>query len=258
MPARLQQRHKLTPYAGRALCGAVAHDVRARRARVGQEPARARVRRTTAMSAAFRRARRSRVRAARRRGRRGERRVLRAEGEPAQGRRAGLARGRVHRSRQVDGRLGDAPPARPRARRARLVHRPARRAAASCAASTSTPRSSPATIPESCAIDACDLPGLPARRGAEQARVARDAAAHARSTGDAHNLFAIDARAAGDAPAAAHLSRTAASRGCASTARSSPTGSGCAASGDVDLGRGRARRHASSRAATCSSGRGTT
>ncbi len=44
--------------------------------------------------------------------------------------RAGLARGRVHRARQMDGRLGDAPAPRSRARRARLVHRPARRARA--------------------------------------------------------------------------------------------------------------------------------
>ena len=37
--------------------------------------------------------------------------------------RGGLERGRVHRRRQVDGRLGDPPPARARPR---LVHRPAR------------------------------------------------------------------------------------------------------------------------------------
>ena len=40
--------------------------------------------------------------------------------------RADLDRGQVHRTRQVDGRLGDAPPAR--RRRSRLVHRPSRRA----------------------------------------------------------------------------------------------------------------------------------
>ena len=46
-------------------------------------------------------------------------------------------------------------------------------------------------------------------------------------TGDSHNLVAVDGRAGGDAPAAPNLSRTAASRGCASTAKSLPTGRGC-------------------------------
>ena len=39
-PARLQQRHKLTPYAGRSLAGSGGDDVRSRRAGVGREPAR--------------------------------------------------------------------------------------------------------------------------------------------------------------------------------------------------------------------------
>ena len=39
-----------------------------------------------------------------------------------------VARWRIHRSRQVDGRLGNAPPPRSRCRRPRLVHRPSGRA----------------------------------------------------------------------------------------------------------------------------------
>ena len=63
-----------------------------------------------------------------------QRRVLRREGEPAPRPRRRVARARVHRSRQVDGRLGDAPHGPPtasrpvRQRRPRLVHRAARHA----------------------------------------------------------------------------------------------------------------------------------
>ena len=74
---------------------------------------------------------------------RGERRVLRREGEPPQARAGGVHSGQVHRSRQVDGRLGNAPP--PHAR-PRLVHRQARPAGRSSIRSSSTPRSSAATI----------------------------------------------------------------------------------------------------------------
>ena len=94
-------------------------------------------------------------------------------------RRAGLARGRVHRARQVDGRLGDAPPPRSRARRARLVHRPARRARASRAASTSTPRSSPATIRSRARSTRAISPGTAGGRRADAGAVARDPAASA-------------------------------------------------------------------------------
>ena len=121
---RLQHRHKLTPYARpdaarrrrrRRSCGArrVWDDGRLAR----QAPASCYERRFTDLD-------RSRRRAARRRGRRGQRRVLRARRRTCSrpSRRSSCPR-QVHRSRQVDGRLGDPPPARAGLR---LVHRPAR------------------------------------------------------------------------------------------------------------------------------------
>ena len=67
------------------------------------------------MRVAFTELDRSRRREARRRGALRQRRVLRAQGEPAQAGPRRLHRGQVHRARQVDGRLGDAPQARARA-----------------------------------------------------------------------------------------------------------------------------------------------
>jgi hypothetical protein len=56
-----------------------------------------------------------------------QRRVLRREGEPPPRARRGVARARVHRPRQVDGRLGDPPPPRARPRLVHRAPRPARR-----------------------------------------------------------------------------------------------------------------------------------
>ena len=206
--SRLHQRHKLTPYAGRSLFGDGAHDVRARRTRVGQRTGsraptaagcyeahrfvdldRSRVRARSAArwsppTTSSSRRRRSLITAAR----------------------AGVARRRVHRTRQVDGRLGDAPPARDlgpdahdwcivRLRRAGIV----RGVDVDTAFFTGN-------YPESCAIDACDLPGLPTPDELVRARVARVAAARRRSQATRTTSSPSTQRAGGDAPAAAHLS----------------------------------------------------
>ena len=81
-----------------------------------------------------------------------QRRLLRREGEPAQAEGGGVHRARVHRPRQMDGRLGVAPQARARTR---LLPRAPRRCRGSSAASWSTPRSSAATTPSHCSIEAC-------------------------------------------------------------------------------------------------------
>ena len=238
-PRRLQQRHKLTPYAGRTLFAVpcVTTFVRGERG-LGSTTAldARRIGGRLSMSAPFLDLRRSRLRAARRRGRRRQRRFFAPKENLIKARSAGLERGRVHRPRQMDGRLGDAPAPRSRPGRARLVHRPARRARASSAASTSTPRSSPATIPESCAIDVCDLPGMPASTRLADGAPWRELLARPPLEGDAHNLIA-DRRArrrrrtcgCGIYPG---RRRRAAAR---ATARSSPTGIGCGGSGEVDL-----------------------
>ncbi len=234
-PSRLQQRHKLTPYAGRRAarhvwsrrsCAASACGTRTGSTRAYGGP--------TAMSASFLDLvdlASERLGGA----------VVAANDEffaPKENLikagRAGLARGRVHRARQVDGRLGDAPPPR-RARRARLVHHPARRAAASSAASTSTPRIFKGNYPGGVRDRRAAIsPGMPTPDGAAARGVARGPAAHA-----ARRRRAQPRSRSTSAPAATHLRLrifpTAAWRGCASTARSSPTGSGCARRGDVDL-----------------------
>ena len=79
-----------------------------------------------------------------------------AEGEPRQGRGARLSRGRVHRPRQVDGRLGDPPPPR---RRLRLVPRPPRACPESSAASSWIRRTSTATFRQACSVEACEAAG---------------------------------------------------------------------------------------------------
>ncbi len=175
-----------------------------------------------------------------------------------QARAAGLARGRVHRARQVDGRLGDAPAARRRAvgRRARLVHHPSRRSRASCAASTSRRPSSQATIPEACAIDVCDLPGLPTVRDVGTAAwrelLAADRAQRRLAQPDCRSTQTRRRRTCGFG-----FFRTAAWRGFACTATSSPTGRGC---GDAatSIWRQPSTAASSSAAATCSTARATT
>src|SRR5262245_12508013 len=63
--------------------------------------------------------------AARRDGPRGQRRVLRAQGEPSRTGGAGVRRGPLHRSWQVDGRVGDPPKPLARVRLVRGAARPA-------------------------------------------------------------------------------------------------------------------------------------
>ena len=111
---------------------------------------------------------------------------------------------------------------------------PARRARASCAASTSTRRSSRATIPEACALDVCDLPGLPTPEdltGAPWREVAAaDAARPAIRTTSSPSTTRQRRRTCD-----CEFFPTAASRGCASTAMSWPTGTRLRQRGDVDL-----------------------
>ena len=166
-------------------------------------------------------------------------------------------RRQVHRPRQVDGRLGDAPP--PHAR-PRLVHRPARPAGHRPRRSSSTPRSSAATIP-TCSIEAAALPAAPTPDGCSarspwirvlpRVELARRHAEH---------VFAIDdARERASRTCASTSFPTAASRGCASTARSLPDWTRMlaprAATSISRRSRTAARRR---RAATCSSARAAT
>ena len=195
---------------------------------------------------------RSRVGAPRRRGRRRQRRVLRREGQPRQAGHAGLARGQVHRPRQVDGRLGDAPP--PRAR-PRLVHRPARASRHRARGSASTRRTSRATTPDRArsmsAIAAAPDPGPDEQPG-------RSCCPARRSRRDSENLFEVPQSAALDAPPPEHLSRRrrrAVPRGGRGRF---PTGSRSPAGAERSISRRSRTAASSSPRATCSSGRATT
>ena len=109
-------------------------------------------------------------------------------------------------------------------------------------------------FPEACAIDVCDAPAAGAG-GSRARRLARGAAAHRRSTGDAHNHFAV-AGAPRRRTCACGSFRTAASRACASTATSSPTGRVCACAA-TSISPPSNTAASSSAAATCSSDRAT-
>ena len=198
---------------------------------------------------------RSRLRAPRRRGALGQRRLLRAEGEPPQAARARVPRARVHRPRQMDGRLGVAPPphARPRRR-----DRPPRRSPASSAAWWWTPRSSAATTP----ITAPSRPAPPAPTPPSTSCSAPPRAGWrccpGRRSGATRRTSSRSTRPTGSRTSGSTSSRTAASPACACTATSSPTGEGSAGAGPRSISPPRRTAAGCSRAATCSSACATT
>ena len=128
--------------------------------------------------------------------------------------------------------------------------------AARSVASTSTRRSSRATIPESCAIDGCDLPGLPSAADDRACRLARDAAADAADRRRAQPASRSTARRR-QRICGCEFFPTAASRGCAPTARCRPTGIVCAVRA-TSISPPRRTAASSSPAATCFSDRATT
>ena len=174
------------------------------------------------------------------------------QGKPAQADGGRLPRGRVHRARQVDGRLGDAPPARRRAT-----------TGASCASGC------PGVV-RGVVVDTAfftrQLPGAVLDRGlrraattaprtpAPDAALGRGAAASRRSTATPTNRFADRRPAPRDARAPQHLSRRRRRAPPRPRRGRCPTGGALGApAGDVDLAaveNGGARRRA---AATCSS-----
>ena len=116
-----------------------------------------------------------------------------------------MARRRVHRPRQVDGRVGDAPP--PRGGR-RLVHHPPRRGRASCAASTSRPLTSRATTRKRARSTSRTCRRTSgSRRTVPTTRAWIEILPRTPLTGDAHNLFAVDAADRRDARPIADLPR---------------------------------------------------
>ena len=141
-----------------------AHDLPAGRARLGSRPSRQAWLGAAAVSDDLPRPRRPRVGAAGRPCRGGQRRVLRAEGTLDPRRGADLARRRIHRPREVDGRLGNAPPPRPPAGRARfdqahdwcVVRLGARGLIRGVDVETTHFKGN---FPESCALDACVTSG---------------------------------------------------------------------------------------------------
>ena len=143
-----------------------------------------------------------------------------------------LDRGRVHRPRQMDGRLGDAPPAR--RRRSRLVHRPARRARRRARRRrrhgvfqgqlSGVVRRRRVRPPRPCAT-ADELSRVAWREVA-----AADAARRRLAQPDCRGR-----RAPGRRTCVCASFRTAASPGCASTATSSPDWDRLRTRGDVDL-----------------------
>ena len=129
------------------------------------------------------------------------------------------------------------------------MHHPARRARRAFAASTSTRRISRATFRKrarsTCAIVAGSSP-------ADDLRARGLARGRCRGTpldGDAHNLFADRTERPARPTCGCESFRTAAWRGSASTATSSPTGRACARAGDVDLA---AAEHGGARSSACS------
>src|SRR5262249_7778287 len=109
-------------------------------------------------------------------------------------------------------------------------------------------------FPESCAIDACDIRGIPPIDELTRADWREILPRHA-LTGDSHNLVAVD----GTAPATylrLRIFPDGPARDCASTARWWPTGNGCA-SRATSISRPSSMAPSSSRAATCSSDRAT-
>ena len=111
--------------------------------------------------------------------------------------------------------------------------------------------------PESCAIDACDLPGIADGRGADAvARGARSCRAPPLE-GDAHNLLVDRGCGSRRRTCGSGSFRTAAWRGSASTVKSWPTGIGCGVAAMSTWPRS-SMAAPSSRAATCSTDRGTT
>ena len=237
--ARLQQRHKLTPYAGRTL--------RRYRSRRRSSAANGVWDSETAARRALRSADgccddgsfvdlvRSGVRAPRRRRGRGERRVLRAEGAPDPRRRRRLARRRVHRARQMDGRLGDAPAARRRAHDWCIIRLGAPGIVRGVDVDTTHLQGQLSR--RRARIDVCDLPALPAPDDDVERAAWREVLPRTPLTGDSHNLFAVERRAASHAPAPADFSRRRRRAAARLRRRRRRLGAACAR-----RGRGRSRR----------------
>ena len=169
---------------------------------------------------------------ARRRGHRGERRVLRAEGEPPQGGAAGLPGGRVHGPREVDGRLGDAPPARAGPR---LVRRPPRTPGRRPRGRRRHAATSSATAPEACSSRRATAAARGLGRGARARAPGPRSSRRSLLAPDFENAFpALAGRRATHARARTSIP-TAAWRGCGSTAPWFPTGTRSRGEAEIDL-----------------------